>query len=159
MLCKKCNRCGKIKPLDEFVKDSRKPNGRGSSCTSCRGEYLREWNKLPHAKKAKRRYAIANREKAAAASRKYAKANREKRAESQAKWIQANPEKRRAHIAVGNAVRDGRLVKMPCEICGTTENVDAHHEDYSKPLCVRWFCHVHHFEFAHEYGEALGEMA
>jgi hypothetical protein len=57
-----------------------------------------------------------------------------------------NPEKRRAHSAVSNAVRDGRLERGPCEVCGTTENVHGHHEDYDKPLEVRWLCVIHHAE-------------
>lgn len=55
-------------------------------------------------------------------------------------WIAKNPEKRSAHIALGNAVRDGRVVKQPCEICRTTKNVEGHHHDYSKPLDVHWLC-------------------
>lgn len=50
-----------------------------------------------------------------------------------------HPEKRAAHIIVGNAIRDGRLIRGPCETCGT-DKVQAHHDDYSKPAEVRWFC-------------------
>lgn len=53
---------------------------------------------------------------------------------------------RKAHIAVGNAIRDGRLVRKPCERCGATVGVEAHHDDYSKPLDVRWLCPKHHME-------------
>jgi hypothetical protein len=60
------------------------------------------------------------------------------------RWAERNPEKRAAHIAVGNAVRDGRLVKLPCEVCGA--KAQAHHDDYSKPLEVRWLCPPHHAE-------------
>lgn len=31
-----------------------------------------------------------------------------------------------------------------CEVCGRTRNVDAHHDDYAKPLDVRWLCRSHH---------------
>jgi hypothetical protein len=52
---------------------------------------------------------------------------------------------RRARRIVSNALRDGRLIKNPCENCGATE-VEAHHEDYEKPLEVNWFCKQHHTE-------------
>lgn len=42
-------------------------------------------------------------------------------------------------------IRLGLLIKQPCEICGA-EKVDAHHDDYSKPLDVRWLCRFHHAE-------------
>lgn len=48
-----------------------------------------------------------------------------------------------AHALVGKAIRRGELVRQPCEACGSTE-VDAHHDDYSKPLDVRWLCRTHH---------------
>ena len=59
------------------------------------------------------------------------------------KWNAANPEKRRAHRAVGYALKVGKLVREPCEFCGASK-VQAHHDDYAKPLVVRWWCHDHH---------------
>lgn len=35
------------------------------------------------------------------------------------------------------------LKKQPCEICGE-KNVHAHHDNYNKPLEVRWLCSFHH---------------
>lgn len=61
-----------------------------------------------------------------------------------------NPLKYKARNAVNNAIRDGRLVKGPCEVCGTTERVQAHHDDYTKPLKVHWLCFQHHREDEHE---------
>lgn len=36
----------------------------------------------------------------------------------------------------------GKITKQPCEVCGAV--AQAHHDDYSKPLEVRWLCPVHH---------------
>lgn len=44
-----------------------------------------------------------------------------------------------------NAIKRGRLVRQPCEVCGA-ERVEAHHDDYSRPYDVRWLCKRHHDE-------------
>jgi len=44
------------------------------------------------------------------------------------------------------AIKQGRLMKLPCEICKTDVDVQAHHDDYNKPLDVRWLCRKHHRE-------------
>jgi hypothetical protein len=56
-----------------------------------------------------------------------------------AKWNEKNPLAHKAHSVIHNAVRSGRIKKLPCEFCGT-ERVHAHHRDYSKPLEVVWLC-------------------
>ena len=74
--------------------------------------------------------------------RRYAAANRERVLAIKKAWAARNPEKRSAQVAVSNAIRDGRLERQPCEVCG--EKAQAHHDDYSKPLDVRWLCPIHH---------------
>ena len=52
------------------------------------------------------------------------------------------PECRRKVIArstVGCAIKSGKLVRLPCEVCGK-EPAEAHHDNYNKPLEVRWLC-------------------
>lgn len=51
--------------------------------------------------------------------------------------------KDRAHESVKRAVARGDLKRKPCKECGSMP-VEAHHEDYSKPLDVRWLCPKHH---------------
>lgn len=51
--------------------------------------------------------------------------------------------KARAHMLVRDAVAAGLLMRSPCEICGHFE-VQGHHDDYEKPLDVRWLCKAHH---------------
>jgi len=54
--------------------------------------------------------------------------------------------RRRAEDIVHRAVKNGELVRRPCETCGNTINVDGHHDDYSKPLAVRWLCRSCHMK-------------
>jgi hypothetical protein len=54
-----------------------------------------------------------------------------------------NREKKRAHLAVNYAIKSGKLVRMPCEKCNS-KNAHAHHDNYTKPLAVRWLCPTHH---------------
>lgn len=43
-------------------------------------------------------------------------------------------------------IKAGILEKGACEMCNTTKRVQAHHEDYSKPLDVIWLCQRCHDE-------------
>lgn len=61
----------------------------------------------------------------------------------QSAWRRANPERYRAHVSVQRALSSGAIEKGPCEVCGNTV-VDGHHDDYSKPLAIRWLCRKHH---------------
>lgn len=63
---------------------------------------------------------------------------------SRRRRAQWSDERRRAVVATGCAIQSGKLVRQPCEVCGKTSYVDAHHDDYSRPLDVRWLCRSHH---------------
>lgn len=70
-------------------------------------------------------------------------------ASPQLRWDRANPEAKRAHRAVAQALRRGRLTRAACEVCGVVHGVNgavlhAHHESYSKPLDVLWLCRSDH---------------
>lgn len=61
-------------------------------------------------------------------------------------------ERRRAHVAAGCALAAGKLIRQPCEVCGSGRYVEAHHDDYAKPLDVRWLCKSHHRQHHHKFG-------
>ena len=66
----------------------------------------------------------------------------------QRKRYHSDPEYRQRALARANArhaIRSGKLARQPCEQCGT-EPAQAHHDDYSQPLNVRWLCRHHHRE-------------
>lgn len=118
-ICKACHRAN--------VKANRERNA----------DYYRDFDRarasLPHRVAARAAYAKTPEGLAAG--------NRAKRA-----YLDRNPAKRAAHIATGNAIRDGKLTRQPCEVCGAKQ-AQAHHDDYGKPLDVRWLCTTHHAEW------------
>ena len=80
-----------------------------------------------------------------AARKEYAQTDAGKLAHSKAlkKQNTTKPDQRKARIIVGNAVKYGRLFKVPCRDCGSFD-VEGHHPDYTKPLFVIWLCNYHH---------------
>jgi hypothetical protein len=116
-------------------------DGRMSKCKECHKASVREW------------YGGTRTERAAY---ERVRAQKPDRKADTARHVRAarlrSPEKYKARTAVGNALRDGRLRRMPCEVCGSMR-VQAHHADYSKPLDVRWLCFKHHRE--HEHGQVV----
>src|SRR5262245_6556904 len=65
---------------------------------------------------------------------------------SSADWDRTHLTARKAHGKVAYQVRLGRLEPRPCEVCGWSLAL-AHHDDYAKPMEVRWLCHAHHREW------------
>lgn len=142
---KVCFKCGEIKSVSEFYKHSKMGDGYLNKCKSCtkkdvsgnyRGniekykEYEKSRARKPHRAKARSEYQKSEKGKAAhlAANQAYRKKNKDKFS---------------AQNKVNNAIRNGKLQKQPCFICGSMD-VQAHHHDYSKPLSVIWLCEDHH---------------
>jgi len=138
-ITKTCFKCQAVKPLDDFYAHPQMTDGHLNKCKTCakadtKQNYRARWFQY-------RRY---DRQRNSSPVRRGAKRRYEKLHRSR------HPERYRARAAVRNAVRDGHLIKQPCETCATTLNVQAHHEDYSRPLDVRWLCRgCHHKEHGH----------
>jgi len=54
-----------------------------------------------------------------------------------------DPVKKRCRAKVYDAIRRGKLIRQPCEICGEVKS-EAHHKDYLRPFEIEWLCRPHH---------------
>lgn len=131
-LTKTCKRCKTEKSLTDFYSHFAMADGYLSFCKSCVLERVRN-ERLLYPER------IAERER----KRNQKPARKAKKHLYLQCWRLRCPEGAKAHNAVARAIRKGLLKRGCCEICGTLK-VDAHHDDYSKPLEVRWFCVPHH---------------
>ncbi len=94
-----------------------------------------------------RDYREKNRKKLRKYNREYNKAWRKKYGyASEKRYRKNNPEKTAAGRLLRYAVKAGKIIRKNCEKCGSIKS-QAHHDDYTKPLEVRWLCSIHHAEF------------
>jgi len=108
-------------------------------CAKCkRAAYMREWYRRPGNAEAQRQSQKASRKRRLEAVREYDR-KRGKRV--------YNLEAERARNRLRKAVERGKLVPQPCEVGIDCEGrIEAHHDDYSRPLDVRWLCQRHHMQ-------------
>jgi len=147
---KDCFKCGATKPYTDFYTHKGMKDGFLNKCKACTKrdakehrseniEYYRKYDRDRHVNDQERR------RKNHANSKKWRKENPSRHVELTKRWRVNNPEKHQAHKKVSNALRNGKLIKMCCQVCGD-ENTQAHHADYSRPLDVDWLCKRHHDE-------------
>ncbi len=134
MLSKTCFKCKQLLSQTAFYKHSATCDGRLGKCKECTKRDVREC------------YAAHREERAEYERMRSGRQSRKsQRARYQRNRRRIHPTKYRASNAVSNAVRDGRLVRRPCELCGDVK-AQAHHDNYDKALEVRWLCFKHHRE-------------
>jgi hypothetical protein len=61
------------------------------------------------------------------------------------RYFSQYPERKHCASIYEEAVKSGKLKRLPCIICEDPKS-DGHHIDYSKPLEVIWLCRKHHHE-------------
>lgn len=122
----RCATCKETKPEDCFSFDaSTGKRGRAHRCKECEKARLRV-------------FYLKNKETILEKGRK----------------TYRNSIKPRAKAKVRQAMEKGLLTRQPCEICAAAE-AEGHHDDYAKPLEVRWLCRSHHKQWHAKHGEAL----
>lgn len=146
---KRCPTCTKPKILDDFYKNRSRPDGVSSQCKLCCLAYQKRHSQTDGFKAKKRKwdttYLATPRGKRvhAQARNAYSKTEKGREVNRTAALIYSedNPEKRKAQQILNNAIRDGKIERPErCAKCDEKKFVEAHHEDYSKPLDVDWWC-------------------
>lgn len=137
---KSCFKCGEVKPLTEYYKHGQMKDGHLNKCKTC-------------AKKDVHTHRHDSPSRAKILAYDVLRGNRQS-IEYRNKYKAEYPKKYKAHCMINNAVRNKKLFREPCEICGK-ENTHGHHDDYDKPLNVRWLCAEHHRQWHAKHGEAL----
>lgn len=143
---KVCITCGAERAPEEFYRHKAMKDGRLGSCIICvkaRVSAHRIAN-LTRVQAYDRGRGLLAHRKDAVARRRHRYVDTHASAVRNAK--QHSPEKYRARNIFHAAVRDGKVIPQPCERCATTDRVQGHHDDYSKPLDVKWLCTKHHGE-------------
>ncbi len=139
---KTCFKCKQLLPITDFYQHDAMTSGTLGKCKECtkrdvRDNYRR--NRDHYRKYEQARFKDPARKLNLA---RYMKRMRE-----------LHPEKYKARVMLNNAVRDGRITPGPCEMCGETRGVQAHHDDYFKPLDVNWLCFKCHR--THKHGQEV----
>jgi len=119
-ITKICKNCNQIKSLSEFSIRKDTKNYR-NECKICRNLKQKNYSKTETAK-------IVQYNADQKRNKKF-------------------PKRRRARSLLYKAIKNKKIIPLPCLICG--EKSEAHHVAYDMPLDVVWLCKLHHKQ-AHE---------
>lgn len=143
---KKCFKCGSVRPLSDFYPHPMMADGHLNKCKTCAKRDTAErialkmndpaWveQEMERHRKKQERYRTSGRA---------VKLTGKARTAVLRRHAEKYPNRDKARTALGNAVRDGVILKQACEVCGRSDS-EGHHDDYSKPLDVKWLCPRHH---------------
>lgn len=147
---KKCFKCKRTLSLDAYYVHKQMKDGHLNKCIDCTRRDAKEYRNENIER-------IREYDRQRGYTEKRLKVNRERsrkvRSEGRlynTRWMERNPGKRAAHVILNNAIRDGRIKRDVCEECGA-KKVEGHHEDYTKPLEVRWLCRKCHAKLHRKY--------
>jgi len=133
---KECFKCSQTKELNEFYAHKRMSDGHLNKCKDCTKKDVRDRYYDPESRERIRIYE-QNRFKK--------KERKEKIRQYQMSMRHRDPKKSRIRQKTTRWIREGKIKKNPCEVCGDTKS-QAHHLTYDDPLDIKWLCFKHHRE-------------
>ena len=126
-ITKLCCGCKNRLPLSMFYSQPRKNSvWYSGKCKPCFLEHYRKYRASKRGKDVYRIWSSSERGKAVIKKR-------------MKRWESQNKLKHFAQTKVSNALRDGRLQRLPCRICGNLKS-EAHHISYENPFNIDWLC-------------------
>lgn len=147
---KVCRECQTERPFSDFYKHPRMADGHLNKCIACvkkrvgkhreeNIERIREYDKQrgnePHRVEARKQYMQTD-------------AGRQAKKRGMDAYRKRHPMIYASHIISQKAVTNGLLVKASnCSACDSPEKIEGHHDDYTKPMEVRWLCEGCHKEW------------
>ncbi len=139
-----CPSCDQDLPMESFHRDKLRISGRKTYCKACdKARYYAKRNAARTTEEGRRARSAWNR------TREFSQAKRLREARHSSRYIERYPEKAMATRTVRRAIVSGALIRpAACDECrqspppirGGNPAIHAHHDDYSKPLHVRWLC-------------------
>lgn len=131
-----CGVCKDFKPYDEFYKNRRTILGITQDCKKCHCKVSIKTRNKDTAHENNRKYMERARKKNIEIFRERERKYSLNRSKDEKYW---------ARKELNNAVKRGDILKPDiCEECGRKARITAHHEDYAKPLSVKWLCYKCH---------------
>jgi hypothetical protein len=142
-----CKHCNTEKPDGDFYASSK------SKCKECIKSAVRSHREQNIEKIREYDKQRGNQPHRVEARKKYIKTEAGKQAKKKAidAYKKRQPMVYASHVITGNAIRDGKLIQASnCSACNSTEKIEGHHDDYTKPLDVRWLCEKCHKQWHRE---------
>ena len=154
-----CTKCNQTKSLSEFPTYTTRAGNLSKRhyCTECRKAKEQKWSHDGYQRlitETPNKY----REKVAANTKKIRQNYQSRYKQRKAEYNRTLRPKQmvNSYHKVRNAIKSGKLVRPTnCSNCNKEGRIEAHHDDYTKPLEIRWLCRSchseHHRKYPHEH--------
>ena len=148
-----CTKCDESKGLECFTTKSGNVTSR---CKRCLAENNMKWarNNPDKIKIIRKVHYQENKEACNQVNKQWIQENPERAKEIKQRSRKLHADKHKARAKVEYAVKSGKLTKPElCSRCEKESMVEAHHDNYKKPLDVVWVCRNCHYEIHMELKE------